>query len=134
MCWVFPKVILLFLPLVAAGAVVPFQNVLKRLAGIITTLRVEGCGIRVRAALRLTLLQVVGLGLAQRAAVIGQRRGFFNLRRPLKGLIILQAEANSHLYREAAIFIDQDTLLNVFVHERRSGLGVGADTVAVRLL
>lgn len=63
-CWVFPKVVLLFLPLVAAGAVVPFQNVLQRLAGIIPTLWVEGCGIRVRAALRLTLLQVVGLGLA----------------------------------------------------------------------
>lgn len=77
--WVFPKVVLLFLPVVTARAMVPFQNVLQRLAGIIPTLWVEGCGIGVRAALRLTLLQVVGLGLVQGAAVIGQRWGFFDL-------------------------------------------------------
>lgn len=97
-CWVFPHVILWFLSLVAAETVVTFQNMLLLLAGIIHTLWVERCGIMVRAALGLTVLQVMGLGLAQRATFTGQRWGFINLCRPLEGLLILQAKANPHLY------------------------------------
>lgn len=56
------------------------------------------------------------------------------MRRPLEGLVILKAKTHPHLDREAAVFVDQDTLFNVFIGNIRSGLGIGADAVAVRLL
>lgn len=124
-CWVLPQVILWFLSLVVAVAVVPFQKMLRMLMRVIHTFWVKRYGIGVRATLRLALLQVLGLGLTQGAAFVGQRWRFFNMRGPLKGLVILEAKAHPHLYREAAVFIDQNALFDIVVHDPRLGLGVG---------
>lgn len=129
--WVFPQVVLLFLPLIAAGTVVSSRYLLS---GVIHSLWVIGRRVGVRAALRLGLLQVVGLGLTQGATFIGQGWPLLNLSGPLQCLIALQAKANPHLDGEASVFVDQDALLDIFVHDCRSGLRVSADAVAVRLV
>lgn len=66
---VFPQIKFLVLFVVATGAMVS-QSTLERLTGEVHTLIRPR--IRVGTAFRLTLLQVMLLGLAKRAAFVGQ--------------------------------------------------------------
>ena len=85
----------------------------------------------------MALWQIWGLGLLEGEAVIGQRVrwGLLDLCGPQQGLVILETEPHPHLHGEAAIFVDQDTLLDVVVQDGGAGLvlrvGVGAGTEAV---